>query len=223
MKKESQATLFGIVGLGRFGTALAQTLAKAGKDVIVIDKNESLVREARQYTDYAYVANSLNIETLREIGLQNCDVVVVCIGERIDASILTTMSVIKMGVPVVMSKAISSEHGMVLEKIGARVIYPEKDMALWLGRKLTSKNLLDIVTLDNNVEIRTIKVPEHLIGKSVEEIQIRRRYGLNIIAIENREKTTTDIVPSSRFVPEDMIIVIGDAEKMDQFEDSIDD
>ena len=66
-------------------------------------------------------------------------------------------------------------------------------------------------------------MPEHLIGKSVEEIQIRRRYGLNIIAIENREKTTTDIVPSYRFVPEDMIIVIGDAEKMDQFEDSIDD
>ena len=121
MKKKNQAAAsFGIIGLGRFGMALAVTLANAGKEVIVIDKDEAKVKEMRQYTDYAFVSDNLSMETLKEIGVQNCDVVVVCIGEKIDVSILTTMCVIELGVPRVISKALSNEQGAVLRKLGGR-------------------------------------------------------------------------------------------------------
>ena len=91
MKKQMAAT-YGVIGLGRFGTALATTLAKAGKEVIVIDRIESKVKEMRQYTDYAFVVDELSEQAMRETGIQNCDVVIVCIGEKVDVSILTTMS-----------------------------------------------------------------------------------------------------------------------------------
>ena len=214
---------FLVIGLGRFGTSLACELCALGHEVMAVDLREERVQEVAGSVTHAAAGDARDPEVLRALGARNFDCAVVSAGDDVGTSALIVLNLKELGVPQVVGKARSAVHHRVLEKIGARVIYPEKDMALWLGRKLTSKNLLDIVTLDNNVEIRTIKVPEHLIGKSVEEIQIRRRYGLNIIAIENREKTTTDIVPSYRFVPEDMIIVIGDAEKMDQFEDSIDD
>ena len=133
IKKKKESASFGVIGLGRFGTALAITLAQAGKEVIAVDRDESRVKELRQYTDYAFVADSINSDTLKEIGIQNCDVVAVCIGEKIDASILITMSVIDLGVPKVIAKASSVEQGEVLKRIGATVVYPEKDMAVRLG------------------------------------------------------------------------------------------
>ena len=95
MKNKQTAGSFGVIGLGRFGTALAITLSEAGKDVIAIDRDEDKVKAIRQYTDYAFVAETINMESLKETGIQNCDVVAVCIGEQIDASILITMSVLE--------------------------------------------------------------------------------------------------------------------------------
>lgn len=145
---------FGVIGLGRFGTALAQSLARSGKEVIVVDCNEDKVRELRQYTEYAFVADNLNKETLEEIGIQNCDTVIVCIGENIDTSILTTLHVVSLGVPHVIAKAISSDQGTVLAKIGAEVVYPERDMALRLGKRLVSQNFSDSISLEHEEEIR---------------------------------------------------------------------
>ncbi|MBB5266014.1 trk system potassium uptake protein TrkA [Catenibacillus scindens] len=219
MKKKNQAAAsFGIIGLGRFGMALAVTLANAGKEVIVIDKDEAKVKEMRQYTDYAFVSDNLSMETLKEIGVQNCDVVVVCIGEKIDVSILTTMCVIELGVPRVISKALSNEQGAVLRKLGAEVVYPEKDMALRLGKKLVSNNFLEYISLDNSVEIRQIKIPDKFAGQSIEEIGIRKKYGLNIIAIENGNNTTIEVTPDYRLKYEDIIVVIGKVHNIDNFE-----
>ena len=97
MKNKQTAGSFGVIGLGRFGTALAITLSEAGKDVIAIDRDEDKVKAIRQYTDYAFVAETINMESLKETGIQNCDVVAVCIGEQVDASILITMSVLELG------------------------------------------------------------------------------------------------------------------------------
>ena len=157
MKNKQTAGSFGVIGLGRFGTALAITLSEAGKDVIAIDRDEDKVKAIRQYTDYAFVAETINMDSLKETGIQNCDVVAVCIGEQIDASILITMSVLELGVPKVISKAMSPEQGAVLRKIGAEVVYPEKDMAIRLGKRLISNNFLDYIMLDNSVEIRQIQ------------------------------------------------------------------
>ena len=216
----NQENAYGIIGLGRFGTALAVTLAEAKKEVIVIDRDENKIKEIRQYTEYAFVADNLSKETLEETGIQNCDVVIVCIGEKVDISILTTMRVIEMGVPRVISKSISAEQGAVLKKLGAEVVYPERDMALRLGKKLISNNFLDYVSLYNSVEIREIKVPEHLVGHSVEELEIRKKHKLNIIAIENEQETNIEITPDYRLKKDDIIVVIGKVDNIDAFEDS---
>ena len=197
--KKKQNTVFGVIGLGRFGEALAMMLAESENEVIVVDRDENKIKEMRQYTEYAFVADNLCTETLREIGIQNCDVVIICIGEKVDVSILTTMSVIEMGVPRVISKALSAEQGAVLKKLGAEVVYPERDMALRLGKKLVSSNFLDYVSLFNSVEIR-------------------RRYHLNIIAIESGNETSIEISPTYQFRQGDIIVVIGKIDNMDRFE-----
>lgn len=221
MKKNNEATSFGIIGLGRFGTALAISLAEAGKEVIVVDRSESKVKEVRQYTEYAFVSDDLSLETLREIGLQNCDVVIVCIGEKIDSSILTTMRVVELGVPKVIAKAISVEQGAVLKKIGAEVVYPERDMALRLGKRLVSRNFLDYVSLDNSVEIRQIRVSDKIKGCSIEELGIRPKYNLNIIAIESGKITNIEVLPGYRLQADDIMVVIGKVSNIDRFEKSL--
>ena len=221
MKNSNEATSFGVIGLGRFGTALAISLAEAGKEVIVVDRSESKVKEVRQYTEYAFVSDDLDLETLREIGIQNCDVVIVCIGEKIDSSILTTMRVVELGVPKVIAKAISVEQGAVLKKIGAEVVYPERDMALRLGKRLVSRNFLDYVSLDNSVEIRQIRVSDKIKGCSIEELGIRPKYNLNIIAIESGKITNIEVLPGYRLQADDIMVVIGKVSNIDRFEESL--
>ena len=212
MKKKVE-TAYGVIGLGRFGEALAMMLAQSGHEVIAVDKDEKKVKEMRQYTDCAFVADNLSSDTLKEIGIQNCDV----IGEKVDVSVLTTMSVIEMGVPRVIAKALSPEQGAVLSKLGAEVVYPERDMALRLGKKLLSNNFLEYVSLCNQVEIRQIEVPNHLIGKSIEETEIRQKYRLNIIAIENGDETNIEVMPEYRLRQGDIIVVIGKVDNIDVF------
>ncbi len=219
--KKKQSVAYGVIGLGRFGEALAVMLANSGNEVIVVDRDENKIKEMRQYTEYAFVADNLSTETLKEIGIQNCDVVIICIGEKVDVSILTTMSVIEMGVPRVISKALSAEQGAVLKKLGAEVVYPERDMAIRLGKKLLSSNFLDYVSLFNSVEIRQIQIPDSLVGCCVEDTEIRQKYHLNIIAIESGEETSIEVSPSYRFKENDIIVVIGKIDNIDAFENAL--
>ena len=215
MKKKLE-TAYGVIGLGRFGAALAMMLAQSGNEVIAVDRDEKKVKEMRQYTDCAFVTDDLSSDTLKEIGIQNCDVVIICIGEKVDVSVLTTMSVIELGVPRVIAKALSPEQGAVLGKL-----YPVRDMALRLVKKLLSNNFLEYVSLCNQVEIRQIRVPNHLIGKSIEETEIRHKYRLNIIAIENGDETDIEVMPDYRLRHGDIIVVIGKVDNIDVFVNEI--
>ncbi|SCH06482.1 Ktr system potassium uptake protein A [uncultured Clostridium sp.] len=218
MKKKKDSSIFGIIGLGRFGTALAITLAEAGKEVIVVDQNEEKVKAMRQYTEYAFVCDNISKEALSEVGIQNCDTVVVCIGSKIDTSILTTLNVVSLGVPRVISKATSQDQGAVLEKIGAEVVYPERDMATRLGKRLISGNFLDFIFLDNDIEIQQVPVSDSLVGKTIREINIRKKYSLNIIAIEHQQDTIIEFAPDYEFLKEDIIVVIGKLQNIRKFE-----
>lgn len=210
--------IYGIIGLGRFGTALAKSLADAEKEILVIDYDEERVREIRNFTENAFVVHRMDRKALEDSGIQNCDVVVVCIGETIDTSILTTLQVIELGVPRVISKASTADQGKVLEKIGAEVVYPERDMAVRLARMLVSERLMNYFELQGDVNVSELALSEELDGKTVSEADIRRRFGLNIIAVERNHQILTEITPDLVFRKDDTIILIGKQEKIRQFE-----
>lgn len=218
MKKKNSDISFGVIGLGRFGSALVKTLAEAGKEVIAIDKDEQRVKAVRKYTDFAFVVDNLNKETLEETGIQNCGTVTICIGEALDVSILTTMLVIRMGIPNVISKANSQEHGEVLKQLGAMVVYPESDMAVRIGKRLISGSLIDYISLDDNVEVRRIAVGGAMVGHSILELNIRNAYGINVIAVERDHQTDVEFPPQYVFREGDIVAVIGNEDKIDHFE-----
>lgn len=209
---------YGVIGLGRFGFALAHTLAEAGKEVLVIDNNESKIKQIRNLVSEALIVGTLDKESLMETGVQNCQTVVVCIGEQIDTSILTTLNLISMGVPRVIAKAISKDQGSVLEKIGAEVVYPENDMAVRLANRLLYTRGLDFLKLDGEVEISEVCVGKKIIGQSVIKADLRKKFNLNIIAIEHMNYTTINISPDYVFEPEDVIVVIGKKSNISNFE-----
>ncbi len=218
MGKRKSKDLYGIIGLGRFGSALAQTLAEAGKDVIVIDNNETKIKEACAFTDNAYTVSDLNKEVLEEVGIRNCDTVIVCIGEKIDTSILTTLMVLQLGVKRVISKAISLEQGNVLEMLGAEVVYPERDMAVRLAHKLISPRILEYISLSDEVDISEITLTEKIENMSVEEFDVRKKFFLNIIALKSNETITTEILPNMILKKDHTIVVIGKSTNIQRLE-----
>ena len=146
-KRNKNARLFAVVGLGRFGSALAEELAAKGEEVMVIDKDRDKINAALSYTDNAFVVGELNAENLKETGITEADVAVICIGEQLDVSILATMTVLKLGVKRVISKAKSREQGEILSMLGAEVVYPEHDMGIRLAGKLVAPHILEYLFL----------------------------------------------------------------------------
>ena len=177
----------------------------------------------RAYTDYAFVVDNLSETALKETGMQNCGTVTVCIGEQIDMSILTTMLVIKLGVPNVIAKATNEVHGEVLKRMGATVVYPEADMAVRIGRRLIFGNLLDYVALADGVEVRRITVGGHAVGHSIQELDVRKVFGINIVAVERDGRTDVEFPASYRFSQGDTVAVIGKIDKIDRFEKELQD
>lgn len=207
--KKKEKLIYGIIGLGRFGTALASELAAAGADMIIIDKDEERVDFAKELTENAYIVKNLEKRTLTETGMQNCDVVALCIGEQIDVSILTTLNLISMGIPKVIAKASSAEHGDILERLGAEVVYPERDMALRLAHRLETSQSLDFIQLSEKVNISKFVLPEQAIGKTVIEVNFRGKFGLNIIAIENNDEINESVRPDYVFQSGDILYLSG--------------
>ena len=207
--KKKEKLIYGIIGLGRFGTALASELATAGADMIIIDKDEERVDFAKELTENAYIVKNLEKRTLTEAGMQNCDVVALCIGEQIDVSILTTLNLISMGIPKVIAKASSAEHGDILERLGAEVVYPERDMALRLAHRLETSQSLDFIQLSEKVNISKFVLPEQAIGKTVIEVNFRGKFGLNIIAIENNDEINESVRPDYVFQSGDILYLSG--------------
>ena len=216
-RKKSDAITYGIVGLGRFGYALAMELAAFGADIMVMDSDEDKVREMREYTDDAYVVKSQDKKTLSETGIQNCDIAIVCMGEKMDTSILNTLTLVSLGIPKVIAKASSAEHGEILERLGAEVVYPERDMALRLAHRLESSSVLDFVQLSEKVNISKIIVPDSIADKTVLAVDFRGKFGINIIAIENHSGVQQKINPGYKFQKGDILYVSGDKPSLSHF------
>ncbi len=218
-KNKKDSNTYGIVGLGRFGYALAMELAAAGAELIVLDRDEDIIRELRDYTENAFVVTSLDKKTLAETGIQNCDVAVVGIGEQLDTSILTTLNLVSLGIPTVMAKATSQEHGEILEKLGAQVIYPERDMAIRLANRLEASRMLDYIQLSEKLNISKLLIPTKMIGKTVLEVNLRKEFGVNIIAVENDGALTEIVAPGYTFRKGDILFVSGSKAGLNKLSD----
>ena len=221
-KPKTEKLSYGIVGLGRFGSALATELAKADADLLVIDHDEEKVRALRELTDNAIVVHSLDKKTLAETGIQNCDVAVVCIGEHIEPSILTTLNLVDLGVKKVIAKATSAEHGEILRRLGAEVVYPERDMAIWLAKRLESTRVLDFIQLSEKINITKFAVPDKMVGSTVAQSELRGRFGLNIIAIVNGKDVTESVHPDYVFRSGDCMFVSGSEDNVNRLSAWID-
>lgn len=219
MGKKKDKITYGIIGLGRFGTALAKELATSGEDIVVLDKDEDKVRELREYTENAFVVANLDKKTLSDVGIQNCDVAVICIAEHMDTSILTTLNAVSLGVPKVISKAASAEHGEILEKLGAEVVYPERDMAIRLAHRLEASRILDFIQLSEKLNISKLIIPDKIIGRTVLDVKFRKDFGVNIIAIEANGKLVENVRPEYVFGKGDIIFLSGSKQSLDKLAD----
>lgn len=210
-KQKNRGELYAVLGLGRFGMSLARSLAEKGRDVIAIDSDRAKVDDAAEFTDTAFVVDDVSADNLRETGAGEADVAVVCIGDKLDTSILATMNLIKIGAKRVIAKATSEEMGEVLALLGAETVYPERDMALRLASRLTSPHILEYITLSEGIDIMEIRLTGVVDGVTVVDSGIRQKFGLNIIAVRNggSGQMSTDIRPTMKLTKGDTITVIG--------------
>lgn len=207
MKKKKIS--YGIIGLGRFGTALAYGLASKGAEIMVADRDANKITEMREITENAFIVNSLEKKTLSDMGFQNCDVVMVCMASAIDVSILTVMKLQSIGVKRIIAKANSFEHGEILQKLGAEIVFPEQDMAIRLANRLEMGEGMDFIELSDSVKVAKFNVPQEFVDKTVLEVNVRAKFGLNIIAIENNGEVLDVITPNYAFRPNDMLYLCG--------------
>lgn len=201
---------FVVIGCGRFGSSVARTLHDLGNEVMVIDISEDAIREISEETTYAVQADAMDETVLRDLGLRNFDVAVISIGSDIEASIMATLVVKELGIKRVIAKAQSELHRKVLDKIGAdKVIFPERDMGVRVAHNLTSTNILDFIELSPDYSIIEITAIEEWENKTLGQLRLSTKYGLNVMAIKRGNKIT--VSPSGEILIEkdDVLVVIG--------------
>ena len=200
---------FVVIGLGRFGTSVAQTLSTLGHDVLAMDKDEHSVQVIMQDVTQAVQADARDEETLRALGVRNFDVAIVAIGDDLEANILITLMLKEMGVPYVVTKAQNALHGKVLEKIGAdKIIYPEQDMGFRLANNLVRTNVMDFIELSLDYSIFEIIASSKFVGKTLGELNLRAVYGLNVVAIKQNADQIVIAPGANAVVKEKDILVV---------------
>ncbi len=210
---------FAVIGLGSFGSNVARTLYERGHEVLAIDKDKSKIEEAKSFSSHAVIADASETENLEALEVKGMDVVVVSLGEAMEASILTVLHLHEMGAKRIVTKASTEDHGKILEAVGAtEVINPEKDMAIRTALKLTSPAILECLPLTSGISIQEIAPPERFIGKSLKEIDLRNKFGVQVIAVRELVPERTVYVPKADFVikDSDILIVMGDEKKLEK-------
>lgn len=215
MKKKQ----FAVIGMGRFGSSVAKTLYNMGFEVLAIDSTESRIQEVITVVTHAVQADSTDEEALRALGIRNFDVVVVAIGQDIQSSILTSLILKDMGVPMLIVKAQNELHGKVLQKIGAdKVIYPERDMGMRVAHHMISPNILDYIELSDDYSIVEIKAVGGMIGKNLRELDIRAKFGCNVMGIKRDGRMNISPHAEDSILSDDVLVVVGKNEDLQRFE-----
>ena len=213
---------FVIIGLGRFGSSIAKTLYSLGSDVLAIDKDEDIVQEIADSVTHAVQLDATDENALKSLGISNFDVAVVTIGDDIQSSMMVTLLVKEFGVKYIVAKGHNDLHAKVLYKIGAdRVILPEKDMGVRVAHNLVSTNIVDYIELSEDYSVMEVQVLEEWSGKTLNELKLRSRYGINVIAIKRGQEINLSPSAGDIIKDADAIVAIGVAEDLNRLESII--
>jgi trk system potassium uptake protein TrkA len=213
MKKKNRT--FGVIGLGRFGYHVARTLAQGGAEVIACDVDEEKVREISEYVSLAYVLDATDAKALKESGIANVDTAVVSIGENIEASILIVVQLKELGVKEIVAKAVNPLHGKVLEKLGVdRVVYPEKEMAIRVAHSLLVGEFIEEIPIGEKHSLFELKAFDFMLGKTLRELDVRKRFGVSVLAIKRGENLIVNPMGDEKILPGDILVVLGTTEQL---------
>ncbi|MBP2239954.1 trk system potassium uptake protein TrkA [Cytobacillus eiseniae] len=217
MKKE-----FAVIGLGRFGGSICRALVEEGMEVLAIDNNEDRVNEFSMIASHAVVGDTTDESVVKSLGIRNFDHVIIAIGDNIQASILTTLILKELGVKKITVKAQNDYHEKVLRKIGAdQVVHPERDMGRRIAHNIVSNNVLDYLELSDQHSIVEIVANEKLAGYTLIDLDIRAKYGINIVAIKRKQDIIVSPMADERIQINDILIVIGADIDINRFEKKV--
>lgn len=221
---------FAVIGLGRFGFSVAETLVKKGCEVLAIDREESKIQAISDLATFAVQCDATDERALKAVSTQNVDVAVVSIGENIEASILIVQTLKEMGIKSIIAKAVTNIHGKILTNLGVNeVIYPERDAAIRLAHRLVSPKVLEYLELAPGYSVEEITVPDKLAGLRLQEARIGEQYRLNVIGIKKQvtrmvkgrmvKDEVFNFTPAQEDIVEkgDVLVVIGKEEDLDRF------
>ena len=204
-----------LIGLGRFGLHIAKKLHELGHEVMAVDVNEEKINQAVPYVTDAQIGNSTNEEFLKSLGINNFDLCIVTISNDFQSSLETTSLLKELGAKKVVSRAERDGQAKFLLRNGAdEIVYPEKQLASWMAIKYSADHILDYIEVDNEHAIFEVSVPKDWIGKTIGEIDIRKKYGINILGIKDGKKLNVNVTPSQILSLELSLLVIGDYKKL---------
>jgi len=210
---------FAVIGLGSFGSNVAKTLYEKGNEVLAVDENKEKIEEVKNFVSHAISMDAADKENLQAMGIKDMDVVIVSLGPEMEASILTVLYLNELGAKRIVAKALTEDHAKILESVGAtEVIYPEKDMAIKTALKLSCPNVLEYLPLISGFGIQEIAPPEKFIGKNLRELDLRNKYGIQVIAIKELIPEKTTFVPKADFVlkDSDILVIMGEDKQLEK-------
>lgn len=206
-----------VIGLGRFGSALADTLVELGHQVLGVDADPNIVQDALGRLAHAVQMDSTNLRALEQLGAKDFQVAVVAIGTDIEASILTTAALADLGIPRIWAKAVTEAHGRILERVGAHhVVFPEHDMGQRVAHLVTGR-MMDYIEIDEGFALVETTPPAHVVGKTLGEAGIRATYGVTVVCIKPLGQSFTYATPDTVMAAEDILLVAGEKRHAEDF------
>ncbi|WP_407886826.1 potassium channel family protein [Levilactobacillus sp. N40-8-2] len=214
---------FAVLGLGRFGQSVVETLAETHQDVLAVDVQEAPVNEMTEIATQTLVADTRDEEVLRELNIDTFDYVIVGIGNNMEASILTTMLAKELGAEKVIAKAETSDHGRVLKRVGAdQVIFPERDMGHSIVRKLLSNHILNFIDLSDKYTLAEVVITDPtFVNQNLIQLNLRQRFDLTIIAIQHDQKINISPQPTDMVMLHDVLTVVGPIEHVEALDEAL--
>lgn len=201
---------YAVFGLGRYGIAVAKELVENGMEVIAVDTEQRKVNDAAAYLPVCKCADVGDAEVISRLGIGNVDTVIVCMASNLEASVMAVMLCKEAGVKTVIAKCANEMHRKILQSVGAdQVVFPEKESGIRLAKNLLSSGFVDIITLSDEVSLVEIDVKSEWAGKNLIELNLRKKYGLNVVAVKKGDEVSVSINPEQRLDAKATLIVIA--------------